>query len=126
MTDLIIEKIKKVLEKDNNILFAILHGSYLEHKKFHDIDLAIYLNEDLKAQVENYYELELPILIMNEINISVDISILNTSSLGFKYQTLKGRILFCRDYENYYEYAEEVLRYYLDYQPLIRKATEEI
>lgn len=126
MTDQILEKIRKVLEKDNNIIFTILHGSYLEHRKFHDLDLAIYLKEDLKTQTENYYEIDLPIVLMDDIDIAIDISILNDSSLGFKYQTLKGKILICRDYEFYYEYAEEVLRYYLDYQPLLRKAMEDI
>ena len=96
------KKIKKVLEKDENIIFAILHGSYLVTPHFKDIDLAIFLKPNLKHEFGNYYEVELPVNLMREINVSIDISILNSSSLGFKYQTLKGKILFCRDYDYYY------------------------
>ena len=118
------EQIQKILEKDENITFAILHGSYLINPHFKDIDIALFLEPNIKHEFANYYEVELPIYLMREIKVSIDISILNNSSFGFKYQTLKGKILFCRDYEKYYQYAEEILRVYLDYQPLITKALE--
>lgn len=40
-----IEKIKEILEKDDNVVFALLFGSYASgrQKKGSDIDIAVYL-----------------------------------------------------------------------------------
>lgn len=112
--------------KDKGIEFALIHGSYLEHKKYRDIDVAIFLKEDaLKSEID-YYKITLAVKLDNKINKTVDISILNKSSYSFKFQTLKGKIIFIRNIEFYDNYVEEVLRNYYDFQFIRERMLEEV
>ncbi len=108
------------IEKEKHIAFAFLHGSSLEYDKFHDIDIALFIQGTTIEQVRDKYEIELSIELEEKIGSKVDITIINDAKLGFQYQVLKGKLLYCKDYEIYYEFGEKVLRYYFDFQPLTK------
>jgi len=93
----------------------------------HQVDrYAIYIDSEITSKIVEYYEIDLATILTAKIKIEIDISLLNRSTLGFKFQTLKGKRIFCRDEEFYYSFAEEVLRYYYDFQPLKRRMVEEV
>lgn len=43
----IVEKIKKVLEEQKEVIFAYLFGSFKDFHKFNDIDIAVYCDESV-------------------------------------------------------------------------------
>jgi len=45
----VLEKIKMVLEKDDEIVFAIVHGSFIERDSFRDIDIAVWIKKPGKS-----------------------------------------------------------------------------
>lgn len=85
----IINKIKSCLEPLDNVLFAVIFGSFLEYTYVHDIDIAIYFR---------YWDLDellkISSIIEDRIEIPIDIIPLNELSPTFKYKILtKGRII---------------------------------
>ncbi|MDI6811241.1 MAG: nucleotidyltransferase domain-containing protein [archaeon] len=90
-------RIVDVLEKRTEILFAYLHGSFLE-ENFRDIDAAIYVTElDDKRDVLAY-ELGLERVLEEAIRFPIDVRILNAAPLAFRFKVIKdGILLFSKD-----------------------------
>ena len=95
-----------ILKERKEILFAYLHGSFLEDY-FRDVDVAIYVKEmrDKRAVLE--YELVLERVLEEVIRFPSDVRILNNAPLAFRFGVLKkGILLFSRnervrcDFEN--------------------------
>ena len=90
-----VEKIKKALEQNQNVIFAYLYGSVATGKthKFSDIDIAVYL-QDYTA--DNFLKIlaSLPTYIPYEI----DVRVLNMVPPLLRYSIIKnGRLLFTRN-----------------------------
>lgn len=115
--DVIIKKLKKALEKHAEISFAYLHGSFITGEGFKDIDIAIYLKEMPLSQLE--YELKIESELMKIIERHpVDVRILNTSPLSFKYNVIKdGIYLIVRNDDERADFQEVTLRNYFDFAP---------
>ncbi|MCX8188623.1 MAG: nucleotidyltransferase domain-containing protein [Nitrososphaeria archaeon] len=114
----ILEKIKKFFEKDDEIMFAIVHGSFIERNSFRDIDIAIWVKDPEKAF---QYTINLPCKIGEEIEVPVDIQVLNDAPLPFKHHVLtSGKILFSRDEKLRTRLADETIRQYMDLKLLTK------
>lgn len=92
-----IKKIKKTLEKNENVIFAYLYGSYSRGRshKYSDIDIAVFLK---KHDTNAYMEIlsQIPTDFMRE----VDIRVLNDAPSLFKYKIIReGTLLFVKDPE---------------------------
>ncbi|NPV29750.1 MAG: nucleotidyltransferase domain-containing protein [Firmicutes bacterium] len=87
--EVILAKIKNLLEAQPEISFAYAHGSFLEQETFGDIDLAIYLSP-VPAGSGTYYELALESALEELIHYPVDLRILNEAPLSFKYSVLRN------------------------------------
>jgi len=94
------EEIKKkmadFLWENPDIIFAYLHGSFLEDD-FRDIDVAVYLTK-ISERKALQYELNLE----NELNklagFWADVRILNHAPLSFRFNVIKsGILLFSKD-----------------------------
>jgi len=45
----LLDSLKKVLDRGNKIMFAYVHGSFVERDSFRDLDVAIWINDRSKA-----------------------------------------------------------------------------
>ena len=90
----LITVLKEILEKEKEILFAYLYGSYALntiHPKS-DIDVAVYFKpSDIKGYLQKEKELSAA-LITKLHNDSVDLRILNTLFFLLKYKVIKEGI----------------------------------
>ncbi len=92
------EKIKEILEREPEVLFAYLFGSYAKgtQDKNSDIDIAIYLKNTDILEKDPLYPSRLAIKIERAMieKKTVDVRVLNDSTLRFKSQVLiYGKLL---------------------------------
>lgn len=117
----VLEKIKMVLEKDDEVVFAIVHGSFIERDSFRDIDIAVWIKNSEKAI---QYTVSLPNKIEAETKFPIDIQVLNEAPLPFKHHVLtEGKTLFSKDEKLRTELANETIRQYFDLKLLTKYST---
>ena len=117
----IIHQLKKVVCEEKDILFAYLHGSFLEESGFNDIDIALYAEEKIVKRISVVdFEISLSLKIEKIIRQPVDMKLLNTAPLAFKYQASRGRLLFSRDEIKREEFLCRTWSGYFDFLPLSR------
>ncbi len=88
------------LEQRQEILFAYLHGSFLdEDLPYHDVDVAVYLKPTWASGPDLFeYEMTLSVDLTLALHIPVDVHVLNEAPLGFQHSVFhRGEILFIRD-----------------------------
>ncbi|MEM3385739.1 MAG: nucleotidyltransferase domain-containing protein [Nitrososphaeria archaeon] len=114
----ILEKIKNLLIKDDEIIFAIVHGSFIERNSFRDIDIALWIRDPVKAF---QYTINLPCKLEPETNFPIDIQVLNDAPLPFKYHVLiEGKVLFSKDEDLRTRLVDETIRQYIDLKLLTK------
>lgn len=93
------------------VAFALLHGSAAggEVRAGSDIDVALYVTGtvdwDLYSRVMEIGEGMAP-------GVTIDIGILNRAEPVYRFEALKGRLLFCRDQETYLRFFSLTCREY--------------
>ncbi|HEQ71051.1 MAG TPA: nucleotidyltransferase domain-containing protein [Spirochaetia bacterium] len=109
------------------ILFAYAHGSFLEDRRFRDLDVAVFLRPEFIAGKSPFYETELGSELQKDLKalFPVDIRILNTARLSFQYNAIKGRLLADRDPEARIAFITKTVSLYLDIKPILRHYTKE-
>ncbi|MGH9338107.1 MAG: nucleotidyltransferase domain-containing protein [Acidobacteriota bacterium] len=119
-------KISQTLREKEEILFAIVHGSFQEGLAFRDIDIGIYLDSRLSEESvfekECGYSLELE----DRLGLPVDVKILNRASLGFQYALSSGELLFSRDSNAFYDFRERVWSRYLDHKYFYEQSLKDL
>ncbi len=121
------DKIKEVLKRDTNILFAYLHGSFTSNSlPFRDIDIALFLNKNVLSNKFIKYEIELTTTLSELINYPVDIVILNHAPLSIQYHVTKGNLIICQNINDHYNLLEKIWREYFDFQPFTREMLQEL
>jgi len=63
--------------------------------------------------------LELSNRLSNDFGIPVDVRPLSFASIPFKYQAIRGRLLFERDQDLTAQFMEKTVRQYLDIKPFL-------
>ncbi|KXG78360.1 hypothetical protein AN618_04260 [Fervidicola ferrireducens] len=122
----IIKFITEELKKIEGIRFAILHGSFLSDLPFHDIDVAVFYNENLSEEKQDELDIKLSVELTNKLSIPVDLHGLNRSSITFCYEVVKGRLLFARDIEEFWEFREDVTMRYMDFKVFIEDGLKDL
>ena len=117
---ILINILKRVLEKDQDILFAYLYGSHIygiTHLES-DVDVAIYLKDsDIKGFVEK--EQKLTSGLVNELHTDkIDLRILNISPILLQYEILKNGIpILIRDEKERGDFETRVMNRYFELKP---------
>jgi predicted nucleotidyltransferase len=106
--------IRDYFSNRGEVIFAYLHGSFIEGERFRDIDIAVYL--DKPEGIE--YELDQSILLERILKMPVDVKILNSAPLAFRYHATKGLLILSRDDELREEFIERAWDEYLDFKPV--------
>ncbi len=114
-----LELIESYLQSYSSVLFAFIHGSFLEDPfPFRDIDVAVYFDEGL---AENEYLdlcLTFSVMLSALTHVPVDVHALNNSKNSFCYEVIRGRLLFTRDEEKSFDFVERTCMLYFDFQYL--------
>lgn len=115
--------LRDLLEVRQEVLFAYLHGSFVNGQKFRDIDVAIYLrHKRLSRRAGLQRQLDLSREFSRAIRLPVDVTILNIAPLGLRHNAISGRILLCREEAIRSHFAEGVSRHYDAIRKTIRRA----
>jgi len=118
-------KLRELLERREEIIFAYLHGSFVEGLPFNDIDVAVYVDQS-KVPDAFDYEMDLSAELTMALHFPVDVRVLNDAPLGFQHSVLQGEAILVRDEEVLTDFIERVAREYMDYAYLGRMYLEEL
>jgi uncharacterized protein YutE (UPF0331/DUF86 family)/predicted nucleotidyltransferase len=119
----LLRRLKGRLEKEGEVLFAYVYGSFLEGRPFRDLDVAIWIGDPDRAF---YYTVDYSAQLEVELKVPVDVQVLNGAPLPFKHHVFtRGRLLLSRDDDLRVRLADEAMRQYMDLQMLreIARAT---
>lgn len=109
------EKLKVFLGKDQNVVFALIFGSYAEgrQKKASDIDIGIYF-----VQPPEGIKLLTLINVLSELaGREVDVVVLNNAPPFLRHQIMKNRvILTIKDMAVYAKFREKTISDYDEYK----------
>lgn len=116
------ENITKVIEKESEVLFAYIFGSYAKgiQDEKSDIDIAIYLKDENILERDPLYPSRLAIKLERALpeKRTVDVRVLNGSTLRFKSQVLRyGKLLHSKDEKKRIEFETSSLAQYYDFKP---------
>ncbi len=95
------------------VLFAYLHGSFINGNRFRDIDVAVYLNNGrLTRGASLQYQATLAKDLSRALQLPVDVTVLNVAPLGLRHNAVSGRVLLCRENGTRTHFANGVCRHY--------------
>jgi predicted nucleotidyltransferase len=119
--DKLLMNLKERLKSDDEIIFAYVHGSFINRKLFRDIDVALWLKTPHMAF---NYTVNFSTKLSMELGLPVDIQILNEAPLPFKHQVFKrGKLLHSKDEKLRIEKVDQTLRNYFDLKQLTELCT---
>jgi len=118
----LIATLKEILQKDDEIHFAYLYGSYASHKIYpkSDIDVAIYLRpSDLNGYIKKEDELTGTLTMALHID-NIDLRILNTLPFLLQYRVIKeGILLFAKDELERVDFETMVMNRFFELKPYL-------
>lgn len=121
----IIKAVKSILKNEQSIIFAYLHGSFLD-ESFRDLDLAIYIQNNFNKKEALKMELKLERELEEEIKLPTDVRILNYSPLSFRYNVFKdGKLILTRNDNIRCDFESLSIREYLDFNFYRRRYMKE-
>ena len=122
----IVKEITKGLSRNPEILFAFIHGSFLDEPFFRDIDLGIFVG-DMESSGFWDYECSLSQQIEDALSclFTVEAKVINGAPLSFCYNVLRGKLIFVRDEGYLVDFMVRVARGYLDMAPLRQRYMKE-
>jgi hypothetical protein len=120
------EAIVGKLQEHSEILFAYLHGSFLNNDCFNDIDLALYLKKMPDSLLE--YELNMEVIMSYAVvGVPVDVRLMNSAPLSFQYNVVKeGTPIVVNDENERAEFQERTVKRYFDFAPFRKMYLEEV
>lgn len=125
--DSVVQPIVARLAQHPEVLTVVLYGSFLKSETFHDIDLALLVDEQqLPSEQFLDYELERLQELSRFSKFPLDIRIVNRAPVLFRYAVTQGQVLFCRDERIWVEFCERTWGEYLDFEPVARLYIKEL
>jgi hypothetical protein len=113
-----------ILQTRTDIVFAYLYGSFVDDLPFHDIDVAVYFADAREAAI-TLDTLDLSDRLSKELSIPVDVRPLNFASIPFRYQVIRGQLLFEKDQDRTAQFIEQTVQRYLDIKPFLLTGMKE-
>jgi len=120
----LLERLTERLEGVRELLFAYVHGSFMERDSVRDLDVAIWIGDPDRAF---YYTVDFSAELEVEMRFPLDVQVLNQAPLPFRhYVFTRGRLLFSRDENLRVRLVDEVTRQYLDLKQLVEIASRKM
>jgi predicted nucleotidyltransferase len=119
--------IRKFLVGREEIVFAYLHGSFIQNEEFRDVDVAVFLADGATRPLDGVdYEISLSLGLEKATGLPVDVKLLHDAPLSFRYQASRGVLLMTRDESVREEFLNKTWGEYFDFVPLSRIYREEM
>lgn len=119
-------RLKDLIARYRAVSFAYAHGSFLEERPCRDLDVAVFLHR-LSAEEQLDLVLGIEADLTHELGLPVDVHSLNDAPVPFCYEVLRrGRLVFCRNREEFFRFAERVLALYRDFLPLLEASYRDL
>ncbi|MFZ5599021.1 MAG: nucleotidyltransferase domain-containing protein [Bacillota bacterium] len=118
----ILNSIRAHLQSCSSVLFAFVHGSFLEEQlSFMDIDIAVFFDDrNIQDDLLDLC-LELSAHLSSLVHFPVDVHALNDSSIGFRHEATSGKLLLTKDEDNSFEFMEKTWMEYFDLKPFLKE-----
>ncbi len=108
----LVREIGRALSEVRGVVFAYLHGGFIERRFFRDVDVAVWLEDPRDAP---RIEVDLSAELSVRLGVPVDIRVLNGAPLPFRYHVFSGGVLlFSRDERLRIRLVDETSRMYFD------------
>jgi len=116
-----LKKIREILQKEKNVLFAYLFGSYVLLPEYaNDIDIAVYLKRPTKK-----YEIRLAMKIEKAIKKETEVIALNDKPLIVIAEVLRtGKLIYSRSEKDRVDFETRVLPEIFDFNELMKEFDE--
>lgn len=101
-----------LLDFRKEVLFAYLHGSFINGNRFRDVDVAVYLRGRLTRRASLQYQVTLAKDLSRALRLPVDVTVLNVAPLGLRHNAVCGRVLLCRENGTRTHFAHGVCQHY--------------
>jgi len=118
--DMIIRELRNRLSQEKNIVFAYVHGSFLDRNEFNDVDIVIFLDQKAAALNPVDFEISLSLKLEKSLNVSVDLKILNFAPLSFRYHATMGRLILDHDKSIREDFLCRTWSDYFDFKPVAK------
>lgn len=115
-----VNALRERLRERPEVLVACLHGSFHEGRAFRDVDVAVWLDPASGIDPEWEYAVNLATSLSRALRLAVDVQILNSAPLAFRYHALRGEPVLVRDDAFLAELRANTWDRYFDFQPFAR------
>src|SRR5438128_2505178 len=116
--DALTANLSRELECNQEIEFAVLHGSFRDGGQYHDVDVAIWIAaQRIATNDHTRYALDLDADLTMQLGVTLDVQILNEAPLAFRYQALAGTPLVVRDRNQFDDIRARTWDDYFDFAP---------
>ncbi|MDW8322215.1 MAG: nucleotidyltransferase domain-containing protein [Armatimonadota bacterium] len=120
------ERLRAVLAPRSEVLFAYLHGSFLQDVPFEDVDVAVYLGGgDVVVEDSLQYAFRLADEVERQIGLPVDVQVMNHAPRGVQFSATAGELLVCRDEEFRCNFVERLWLEIMDFDYHARQMLKE-
>jgi len=108
----LLSRLREELEADWGIVFAYVHGGFVEAEAFRDVDVAVWIE---KPEEAFRYQVDFSARLETRFKIPLDLHVLNEAPLPFKHSVFtRGKLLFSRDEDVRVKVVDEIVRQYAD------------
>ena len=112
----LLNSLRRELESVDGIVFAYVHGGFIDMEVFRDVDLAVWIKNPQDAFS---YEVDLSAKLEANLKTPIDLHVLNQAPLSFKHNAFtRGKLLFSKDEETRIKLIDETVRQYADARAL--------
>lgn len=127
--DNLMKQTAEIVSRQIDFAFLYVHGSFIEDIPFGDIDLAIYILDNMLPTNELTIkkELALEVSLQEELGYPFDVRIINTAPLSFCYNVIKnGRLLCDNDEDIRVQFVTQTIGRYIDFLPYRKRYLKEV
>ncbi|HID27559.1 MAG TPA: DUF86 domain-containing protein [Methanosarcinales archaeon] len=121
----IIKQLSDIVKKKQDVLFSFLYGSFAESEKFGDIDIGVYLDESYAKDYLDY-EVSLYSELKKVVRYPLDIRVINSAPLIFRYKVTRFLLLSNRDEKALSTFLERTWGEYFDFLPIALPYLKEV
>ena len=116
-------KIIEYLDKKEEILFAYIFGSFINKDDYHDIDVAVYLNENFDKNDTKKFPYGYESYMISELNLltrkNIDFIVMNNANIIIQKKIItQGKLIFSKDERKRINYENYIRKIYIDTEVL--------
>ena len=105
--------VREILSSRNDkIILAYVHGSFIKSKSFRDIDVGLFV----EGKGDFYLESDISVELTSALGFEVEARIINDATVAFQMAVIRDGIpLFCRDEAKRVDFTENISKRYREY-----------